>query len=103
MCEIVPSIAVPAVIFSNRAPLAFTHVRPPFSPWHTLDARFLKAYCFCTVMHDCCLPPGSFTTPDHARNSSRLTPAEALDPPSQVFSCIELSSSYKKQETVNIY
>ena len=43
--EIVPSIAILAVIFSNRAPLSFTQVRSPFSPWHTLYACLLNAHC----------------------------------------------------------
>src|ERR1051325_9651748 len=49
--------------------------------------------------------PGSFTKVDHAPKSSRLTPCRSIGwhAPSQMSSCIELSSSYKKQETVNIY
>src|SRR6266513_215302 len=54
--EIVPGITILAVILSNRAPLTFTRVGSPFSPWQTLNARFLKTLRLRTLIHGCSLP-----------------------------------------------
>jgi hypothetical protein len=40
--EIVPRIAVLAIVLSDRAPLAFAEVRPPLLPRHPLFPRFVE-------------------------------------------------------------
>src|SRR5215469_11137988 len=46
MAEIAPGVSVAAVIFANRAPLAFTQVRPPFFPGDPKIASIVQALLF---------------------------------------------------------
>src|ERR1700730_801999 len=45
--EIIPRIAVLAVVLADRAPLALTEIGAPLLPWHPVLTRLIKAYLFC--------------------------------------------------------
>ena len=45
--EIIPRIAVLAIVLANRSPLSLAEVGPPLLPGHTLLARLIKAHLFC--------------------------------------------------------
>jgi len=45
--EIIPRIAVLAVVLADRAPLAFAEVGAPLLPRHPLLTRLVEAYLFC--------------------------------------------------------
>src|SRR5215472_5226890 len=50
--EILPGIAILAVVLANRAPLTLTYVWPPFSPRYTLQARLLETGSLSSFAHD---------------------------------------------------
>src|SRR5271165_1503379 len=46
MAEIVPRVAVLAIVLADCAPLAFAEVWPPLSPWNVPLARLVEAQRF---------------------------------------------------------
>ena len=59
MREVVPGVAVVAVVLADRAPLPFAQIRPPFLPWDLRLSRVVQALLFRHI-HNCgdhVLPP----------------------------------------------
>lgn len=46
VAEIIPGVAVLAVVFADGAPLAFAEVGAPFAPWDVLVAGFVETLLF---------------------------------------------------------
>ena len=55
MAEVVPGVSVRAIVFPNRAPLAFAQVRSPFLPRRFFVTGCRKAFCFCVGTRHCVL------------------------------------------------
>ncbi len=58
--EVIPRVAGLAVIFADRAPLAFAEVRPPLPPWYPLLTRLGQPRLFR------CVSPSRIRTLDHS-------------------------------------
>ncbi len=75
MREVIPGVAVVAVVLANRAPLPLAQIRPPFLPRDSRLSRFVQAFLLGHI-HDCSAHAASSCRParaiiDCARSASQ--------------------------------
>src|SRR5580692_4600053 len=73
MTEIVPGVAVLAIVFADGAPLAFTQIGSPLFPSYLLVAFSFQTQSFCGLAHDCS-PPKMFSNGSSVSNRNTWKP-----------------------------